>query len=379
MHNRLNSTQQEWVRGMWMKITQKMSVQSERVGAIFPYIAVDGKYSDKALENPYWWCNGFWPGILWLLHKGTGEAKYKDIAEKLEERFDEALAGYEGLHHDVGFQWTLSALANYRHTANPRSRVRALHAASLLAGRYNPRGNFIRSWNREGTTGWIIVDCMMNLPLLYWASNELDDPRFRFIAIEHAQAAMRCLVREDGSCNHIAVLDPENGDMLESLGGQGYAAGTSWTRGQAWALYGFTLSFLHSGEQRYLDAAKRIAHYFIANVALSGWVSAVDFRSPAEPIKIDTTASMCAACGMLEIAKHVGGHEKALYTGAAVNILKACTGAYANWNPDEDAVMGMGSGHYHGHEDQFHVPLIYGDYFFVEAILRLQNKDFLIW
>ena len=110
MHSRLNTAQQEWVQDIWKKTVEKMSVQSERVGAICPFVSVDGKYSDKAQDDPYWWCNGFWPGILWIMHKGTGEKKYGDIALLIEERLDEALAGYEGLHHDIGFMWILSAL-----------------------------------------------------------------------------------------------------------------------------------------------------------------------------------------------------------------------------------------------------------------------------
>ena len=379
MYDCMTADDRKWAEDTWGKLNGKVKAQCLRIGDMIPFVPREGRFKDLgAPSGIYWWTNGFWSGILWQMFNATGEACYRDAAQGIEKRLDEALSGFTGLHHDVGFMWLHTAVASHRLTGDEQSRARGLHAASIMAGRYNPMGKFIRAWNGE-MTGWMIIDCMMNLPILYWAGRELKDPRFAYIAGCHADTALAHAVRPDGSCNHISVMNPLTGELLDSPRGQGFAPGSSWTRGNAWALYGFTLSYLHSGEQRYLDAAKRIAHYFMANLAMNDWIPLVDFRAPAEPVKIDTSAGMCAACGMLEIAKHVGEHEKALYVRAAVNTLKACTDAYANWNPDQDGLMGMGTGHYHGNEDQFHVPLIYGDYFFVEAVLRLTGKDFLIW
>jgi unsaturated chondroitin disaccharide hydrolase len=274
--------------------------------------------------------------------------------------------------------WLHSAVANFRLTGNRDSRRRGLHAANLLAGRYNPAGKFIRAWNND-RTGWIIIDCLMNIPLLYWASKELADPRFTYIAQSHADTAAKVLARPDGSCNHIAVLSPETGECLETPGGQGYAAGSSWSRGQAWGMYGFALSFCHTDKKEYLDAAKLVAHYVISNLALNDWLPPVDFRAPAEPVKYDSTAAMIASCGLLEIARHVGEYEKPLYTNAALNILRSGERAFADWNTETDGIIGKGTGSYHGGPDDTEVPIIYGDYFFVEAVLRLLGKDFLIW
>jgi unsaturated chondroitin disaccharide hydrolase len=320
-------------------------------------------------ENPYWWTHGFWPGILWLMFHHTGEAAYRETAEEIEKRLDDSLAGYEGLHHDVGFMWLPSSGLDYRLTGNPLSKTRTLHAAGILAGRYNPRGHFLRAWNGK-YTGWMIVDSMMNLPLLYWASEELDDPRFKFIAMEHADTALKYLVREDGSCNHIAILDPADGSFVEAPAGQGYAPGSSWTRGQAWALYGFALSYLHTGEARYLEASRRIAGYFSAEVSRYGYVPPVDFRAPAEPKKIDTSAGAIAACGLLCLGDCIK---------TAMHILTALESGYGDWNTDRDAVLQMGTAQYHDKLDEFHVPLIYGDYFFIEAVHRLTSPDFNVW
>ncbi len=252
-----------------------------------------------------------------------------------------------------------------------------MHAAHLLAGRYNPRGKFIRSWNRD-RAGWVIIDSMLNIPLLYWARDTIDDPRFGFIAEDHADTVMNKLIRPDGSAEHIAIFDPQNGNLLETLGGQGYGPGSSWSRGQAWALYGFALSYVHTQKKAYLDTAKRLAHYFIANVERTKYISVADFRAPKEPVIIDTSAGLCAACGLLEIAKHVPEFERSLYRDSAVKIIQATAAEYADWDADQDGIVGFGTGAYHDDQNR-QVPLIYSDFYLVEAITRLLGKDFLIW
>lgn len=378
MQERLNENDRRWLDETGGKIEIKMKAQAERIGSRIPYIPQNGRYvEDKAETDIYWWTNGFWPGMLWQMYQATGEEAYRQAAEKVEEKLDRALEGYEGLHHDVGFMWLHSAVANYRLTGNPRSRTRGLHAANLLAGRYNPRGRFIRAWN-DDCTGWIIVDCLMNLPLLYWAGSETNDSRFAEIAKDHADTSLRHLLRPDGSSNHIAVLDPTNGDLLETPGGQGFESGSSWSRGQAWALYGMALGYAHTGEERYLQASKRTAHYFLANVAANDFVSLIDFRAPAEPIGFDTTAGLCAACGLLELAEIVNEHEKKLYLRGAIRILQAMDRRCCDWDPERDSIVSHGSGSYHGRND-YEVPIIYGDYFLIEAVLRLQGRGLRIW
>ncbi|MDR2701681.1 MAG: glycoside hydrolase family 88 protein [Spirochaetaceae bacterium] len=367
-----------WAQALWPKISEKMSAQCGRLGAAVPYAAIDGVYSDKMRDNIYWWCNGFWPGMLWLMYHADRDDKYLQTARAVEERLDAALAGFEGLHHDVGFMWMLASVADWHLTGDKTARIRALHAANLLAGRYNPRGRFIRAWNRD-CTGWIIIDCMMNLSLLYWASGQLNDPRFKFIAMDHADTALKFLVREDGSCNHIAVLDPQNGALLELPAGQGYASGSSWTRGQAWALYGFAISYRHTGEMRYLEAARRIARYFCAEVSRFGYVPPVDFRAPEEPRKIDTSAGAIAACGLLALAAIAEGEESVRHCTDALAILQAIEAAHCDWNILTDGIVQMGTAQYHGKTDELHVPLIYGDYFFLEAVHKLLHPEFIIW
>ena len=371
---------------MYEKLQVKVKAECERVGADIPYIPENGRYQDVTKcagafgEGITWWTNGFWAGLLWQMYNATQDESYKNSARGVEERFDECLAEkFLGLHHDVGFQWLHTSVASYRLTGDKESRRRGLHAAFILAGRYNPAGRFIRAWNGK-QTGRVIVDSMMNLPLLYWAGQELDDPRFAFIANSHADTAIKMVVRQDGSCNHIVDLCPETGEFVNNPAGQGYASGSSWSRGNSWALYGFALCYRHTKEQRYLDAAKRIAHYFISNLAMNSWLPLVDFRAPADPVRYDSSAAMCAVCGMLEIAEHVPELEKALYLESAKKTMMACEKQFCNWDTDIDGIVYGGTAAYHGSVDKTeNTALIYGDYFFTEAVLRMVEKGFHIW
>lgn len=365
-----------WVNEIWEKIEKKLSYTSKNTAPdIFAYTTRDGKFIDKN-GYIYQWTNGFWPGIMWLMYAGTKDNSYKEIGEALEEKLDEALYGFEGLHHDVGFMWLPSSVANYRLTGNEQSKKRGLIAAAYLASRYNPAGKFIRAWNGQEEIGWTIIDCMMNIPLLYWASDVTGDPRYKAIAMNHADTVLETFIRKDGSVNHINSFNPETGEFIETFGGQGYEKGSAWSRGQSWAIYGFVLSYIHTGKQEYLDAAKRVAHFFIANLSANDdFVPNCDFRCPKEPVYKDTTAGMVAACGMIEISRNVPEYEKDLYFNSAIKILKA-TEKYCDWSNDEASIVGMGTEAYNR---GCNMPIIYGDYYFIEAILKLKNVDMLFW
>ena len=379
MNYQFDEASKKWAKDIYEKLSGKIKAECSRLGDGIPYIPENGRYKDiDTAEKIFWWTNGFWPGLLWQMHNASKDDVFKNTAEAVGKRFDSALEMFEGLHHDLGFMWLHTSVADYRVTKNKDARRRGLHAANLLAGRYNPSGKFIRAWNGD-RTGWIIIDTMMNVPLLYWASREMNDPRFAMIAENHVQTTMDILVRPDGSCNHIAVLSPETGECQELPGGQGYASGSSWTRGQAWALYGFALSYLHTGNEKYLNTSKRIAHYVMANYAKNDWLPLVDFRAPPEPVVFDSTSAMISACGLIELANQCGEYEKDLYANAAIKLLTAGEKKFADWNMETDGIIGKGTARYNGEASDTEVPIIYGDYFFTEAVLRILGKDFLIW
>lgn len=362
------------------RIKSKMAEVAKRNAHKVPYITTDGKYDNRDGERISWWTNGFWGGLMWEMEKLTGDRFYAELAEELEEKQDRNLLSYEGLDHDNGFKWLLTAVYHYKQDGNEASKNRALLAAGQMAGRFNLAGHFIRAWNDNvmgaDNRGWAIIDCMMNLPLLYWASEETKDPRFEQIARAHADRTIECFVRDDGSVCHIVEFDPVSGERVKSYGGQGYAHGSSWTRGQAWAIYGFTLSYLHTGDEKYLNTAKRIANYFIANTPDSGLIPC-DFREPHEPNYEDTTAAAIASCGMIEISKHSEGRDKEVYLNAALKMLKAIDEKSADWNVDTDNITTKGTVAYHSGEKE--TGILYGDYFFIEAFMKLSGIDFLQW
>ena len=381
----------EWLDGVYDRLLVKMRAECARVGTNIPYSpGEDGMYHDT--EDIAGWTSGFWPGMLWQMYHATGGEAYRAAAEGVEKRLEAVLNDPEALGHDLGFMFLQSSVANYRKTGDREARRRGLLAAAELAARYNLDGKFIRAWvgprdSEQGRKmgggdirGWMIIDSMMNLPLLYWASRELDDPRYYKIAVSHAKTAQRYIVRPDGSCNHIVAFDPDTGEYLNSPGGQGYGQGSSWSRGQSWAVYGFALSYRHTQDPSFLDTAKRCAHYCIANMAVTDWLPLVDYRQPARPVKYDSTAAMITACGLLEIALHVEENEARFYTEAAYRILRACEARFADWDPDRDSILTGGTYFYHDPTgENTEVPIIYADYFLIEAVLRLKGKELFEW
>ncbi len=406
---------EEWADTVIEKIRRKMKWVSEKNKDKIPYRTDEnGNYDDRSdLSKKWriddglnWWTNGFWGGICWLMYQDTGEQRYAEIARVSERKMEQCFQDFYGLHHDVGFMFAPTAAADFVLTGNKEARRIAMHAATLLAGRFNPVGKFIRAWNdlEEDTRGWAIIDCMFNLSLLYWASEESRDPRFRQMAMMHADTVMKHFVRPDGSVCHVVEFDPETGEMLRSLGGQGYQEGSAWTRGQGWALYGFMISYLHTGKKEYLETAKRVADYCLAHIPENGIIP-VDFDQPMEPAYEDSCGACVIAGGLLELAKHVQEEESykpdgenykpdgeshrtdaeryvadeksEKYQEAAVRILRAIADNRADFGENCDAIVQNCSGAYHSPEHHF--TMVYADYFFIEAIYKLKGTGRLLW
>lgn len=381
----LNETEALWAAQTAQKFEHKLRAVRQRSAEKIPNRAVNGVHNNKADGGVYtpedglcWWTNGFWAGLLWQGYKMTGDETYADVARYTERRLDECFQSYYGLHHDVGFMWLPSAVADYRLTKDVDAHRRGLHAANLLAGRFNPAG-FIRAWNDfpdpgTDTRGWAIIDCMFNIPLLYWASEETGDPRFKKIAMTHADTVAANFVRADGSVRHIVEFDPETGAFVRDYGGQGYAQGSSWTRGQTWGLYGFVMSYKHTGAVRYLAMAEKIAAYFMAHIPEDGRIP-VDFCQPAEPRWYDDIAAAVAACGLIELAELVP-EKRDLYLAPALKMLHALDDT-TDWDESRDGFLQNCSADYHGTEHN--VNFTYGDYYFFEALLKLTGQGEYLW
>lgn len=354
-----------WEKEILEKIVNKVSITANRIQDSFPHISINGKFDNCSAD---WWTNGFWGGILWRMYAETKNEKFKKYAESIEEKMDGEIEYYLRLHHDVGFMWLPTAVANYKLTGNEKSRIRGLLVASHLASRFNLKGQFIRAWCDEpkigDVRGYTIIDSMMNLPLLYWASQELNDPRFKYIAMAHADTVLKEFFREDGSSYHIVEFDIDTGKVKGYPNGQGMKPESIWTRGQAWAVYGFTLSYLYTGEKRYLDVAKRSAEAFLSKLDVS-LIPPCDFCQAKDDKLYDSSAAVIVANGLIELGKAL---NESTYVEKARDILKSVEANYGVWSTDEEAIITNATIAYGGGHN---VPVIYSDYYFIEAIIKL--------
>ncbi|MDB5083175.1 MAG: glycosyl hydrolase family 88 [Bacilli bacterium] len=364
----LSILSQEELSGWWAKIQTKVDQMVKQMGDKSPHVSAAGVYDDMRVD---WWTSGFWPGLLWVMHDMTGKQHYRDAAWSWDERIEQCFLRENRFHHDVGFQFLATAVIKYKLTGDADGKRRGLQAANFLAGRFNPVGGFIRAWNQPERPGWSIIDTMMNVSILFWAAQELGDARFSHVGKAHADTVMNKVIRPDGSVPHITVFDPETGDVLEYVGGQGYSPSSSWSRGQAWAIYGMANTYKYTGDKRYLEAARRVAHYFISCLP-EDYVSHWDFRVPdltGEPR--DTSATSCAASGLLEIAEHLPAEEGRIYRTAAEKMLRSLTENYSTLDRLEyEGILLAGTGSKPSNSN-VNVSLIYGDYFYVEAVSKL--------
>jgi len=369
----LSLEQQDWINRIYKKLEIKLEKTATDVQDIIPYrVDENGKYTDMRQNRKrgiVWWTNGFYGGLLWLMYEHTKKEVFKTAAKKQEIMLDDAFKAYDGLHHDVAFMWNLTSKPAYLFDGNHDSKVRALMAANILAARANIKGKYIKAWNNVDYT---IIDSMMNIPLLYWASKEINDDRYRCIAEMHADSTIKHHIREDGSVVHIANHYTDRDEIIETLAGQGCAVGSSWTRGQAWAVYGFVLSYIYTQEQRYLDTAIKVTDKFISEAEKFGWKIPCDFNQPEDCDYLDNSASLCAVCGMIELYK-ITKEDK--YLQFAMKILMSLE-EDLDFGEENQSIVQNSMELYDSGEQ---LDLIYADFFLAEALLKLRGSEFLIW
>lgn len=377
-----------WAENVKTRIIKKMEYVSRRNEGKIPYTTnAEGIYDDKSDESVEfsadnglkWWTNGFWGGIMWMLYQATNEERYitnaKDCLNKLNKTFDI----FEGLHHDVGFMFMPTAVAECRITGDERSRTIALHAANILAGRFNINGRYIRAWNDlpdVDTRGWAIIDCMFNITLLYWASEETGDPRYREIAMAHADTVMKYFIRDNGSSIHIGEFNPDTGEYIRNHVGQGYSIQSAWTRGQGWALYGFCLSYLHTGKKEYLETACRVADFCIEHIS-DNYVIPIDFMQPEIPQVEDSCGACVIAGGLIELSKVAENGHSDIYLETAINILKTLDKRVNDYSTSTDAIVNRCSAAYYSKDHD--MTMNYADYYFIEAIWKLTDTGTNMW
>ncbi|WP_322404905.1 glycoside hydrolase family 88 protein [Massilia luteola] len=328
-----------------------------------------------AMDNTEW-TNGFWTGMLWLAYELTGAARYRDTALRHVASFHTRQRERINVdHHDLGFLYSLSCVAGYQLTGEPQAAEAALGAARLLLQRYLPGAGIIQAWGElsdPAQRGRMIIDCNLNLPLLYWASDHTGDPAFRAAADRHIEAAARHIVRADGSTFHTFFFDPASGAPLHGKTHQGHADDSCWARGQAWGISGFPLVYRHNGDSRLVDLAKVLANYYLNRLPQDG-ICYWDLVFTSGPEPRDSSGAAIAACGLLELAQHLPLADplRAPYERAAAGMVATLANDYA----DTGATPGAGllkHGVYHkpngvGVDEA----CIWGDYFYLEALVRL--------
>jgi unsaturated chondroitin disaccharide hydrolase len=322
-----------------------------------------------------WWCSGFYSGSLWYLYEQTKDASIKQEAEKALKVIEPNQTYTE--HHDLGFMMYCSFGNAYRLTGKPVYKEVVLRSAESLATRYRPNIKSIQSWNKNKY--WecpVIIDNMMNLEMMNWASENGGRPKYREIAIAHSNTTLKNHFRDDFSSYHVIDYNPETGAVLRKATWQGAANCSAWSRGQGWALYGYTMMYRFTKNEAYLNQAKGIAHFILNHPNLpADKIPFWDFDAQGIPFaKRDASAGALIASALLELGQFSSGGEKAEFKSAAETMI------YSLASPAYRAKLGENGGFLLMHStgayplnSEIDVPLVYADYYYLEALLRYKK------
>ena len=322
--------------------------------------------------TPDEWCSGFWPGVLWYDYEMTGDEKIREKAEKYTESL-EYLSQRPIFDHDLGFLIFCSYGNGYRLTQNPKYKQVILASADSLATLYNPEVGTLLSWPRnvEMLGGHnTIMDNMINLEMLFWAARNGGSQRLYDIAVKHAETTMTHQFRPDGTCYHVAVYDPKNGNFLRCMTHQGYADNSTWARGQAWAIYGYTMVYRETQDKKFLDFACKVTDAYLKRLP-DDYVPYWDFDDPAIPqAPRDASAACVVASALLELQKYCPEEKGKEYKDKAVKMLASLSGDSYRSPKHRSSFLDHSTGH-HPAGSEIDASIIYADYYYIEALQRL--------
>ena len=334
-------------------------------------IPIDGKWKTIPIED---WTSGFFPGILWNVSELTGDTSLRTSAMRWTEGLT-PLQYYSG-SHDIGFMVYSSFGNGFQVTKNESYKEVLIQTARTLTSRYRPAVGCIKSWDNRVWPYPVIIDNMMNLELLFWASKNGGTQQMYDIALSHAEKTMKNHFRPDWSTYHVLSYDTADGHVDWKGTVQGYSDSSCWSRGQAWAIYGFAMSYRFTRDERFLATAQHAADYFINHLPddkIPYW----DFQAPGIPNEPrDVSAAAIAASAMFELSGFVkdAGLQKKYYT-AAVSILDALMRKpYFAEGSKESCILQYGVGNKPAGRE-VETSLIYGDYYFIEAIMRFKKAQ----
>ena len=343
--------------------------------------AVDGRYP---LTENVEWTTSFWTGQLWLAWEMSGDEVFREMAEKHVRSFGARIAGRHDTNtHDLGFLYTLSCVAAWRLTGNRDARGFSLLAAEALLERFHARAKIIQAWGDlkdPAQAGRMIIDCTMNLPLLYWATEQTGDPRFADAAKAHVQQSATYLIRPDASTYHTYYMDVETGAPRYGNTQQGYADDSCWSRGQAWGIYGFLLSYIYTGDRDMIALSKRLANYFL-NRLPEDYVCHWDLALLGTDALRDSSSAAITVCGLLELVKHlpVTDPDRARYQQWAEGIMSSLTKHYLAGSDEACNGLLKHSVYHLASNKGVDECSSWGDYFYVEALMRVTQSWKLYW
>lgn len=343
---------------IWDFVESKIKNNVQEIGKNFPASVQNGEY---VIKNSRQWTAGFWPGILWQAYQVTENETYAMLARELEAELDDILSNPEYIDQSSGMIWTLVSLADYKLTENLEARRRALLAANLLMARFNLAGDFICSSSNQGMEinhGLVTIDSVMDMALLFWATAETGDPRYKHIAEAHLSTIINHFVREDGSVHFACSFHPETGLLIEESNDE-HKEEKAATGGAAWAIYGFALAARYTRRPEYVDATKLIAETFM--------------EQNQDPLSKNPTAAAIAANSLLTLAKLTGVKN---YYESAISII---TDLYDHHSTKESSTSQNMLKEGTGNQSQSETSGITADYFFTEAVVTVLFDKDLFW
>ncbi|TZF83099.1 glucuronyl hydrolase [Pedobacter sp. BS3] len=344
--------------------------KSAKTGLVSPRTLENGELKLVASKD---WTSGFFPGELWYLYEYNQQTKWLDEAKKFTANIEKEKTN--GTTHDMGFKVYCSVGNGYRLTHDAHYRDVLIQSAKTLSTRFNPKTGVIRSWdhNRDKWVNPVIIDNMMNLELLFEATKLTGDSSFYRIAVSHANTTMKNHFRADYSSYHVVDYDPQTGAVLKRGTHQGYSDESAWARGQAWALYGYTMCYRYTKDPAYLSQAEHVANFILNHPNMpADLVPYYDFNAPGIPDEPrDASAAAVIASGLYELSAY--SKQGKFFSGKADKMLYSLTTKYtAPAGSAKGFILLHSTGSKPGNSE-IDVPLSYADYYYLEALLRKKN------
>ena len=364
------------------RVADQVRCNMEYFGTRFPSSATRNQ-TYGVIDNIEW-TDGFWTGLLWLCYEYTGDDAFKNLALKNVDSFlNRVEKRIELDHHDLGFLYSLSCVAGYKLTGSAEGRKAGLLAADKLMERFQEKGGFIQAWGELGARDnyRLIIDCLLNIPLLHWAFLETGNPVYRNAAMRHYEAACNNVIRDDASAYHTFYFDPETGEPLKGVTRQGYSDDSAWARGQAWGIYGIPLNYRYVKDDSAFNLFKGMTNYFLNRLPedeVCYWD--LIFTDGSNQSR-DSSAAAIGVCGIHEMLKYLPEVEsdKNTYRHAMHCILRSLMERYTapEIKPGNPVLLhGVYSWHSGKGVDEGN---IWGDYYYMEALIRFYKDWNLYW